>query len=603
MRNEIAVGGSFKGWKIEEEIGEGAYGKVYRITRHEFGHGYTSALKVISIPRSEEEYDSVRRNAASDEEAVDFFKAEVDNLVEEFALMSVLRGNSNIVNYEGHEVVKKKDAFGWDIFIRMELLTPLVDVMKESPLGTDEILKLGIDICTALEVCANEEIIHRDIKPENIFVSKIGGYKLGDFGIATQAEGRNPGIPKQGTYAYMAPEICKEKAFDKTADIYSLGIVLYSLLNHGRGPHLPKYPEKLTYSDRINANVLRMSGKEMEPIDGIDDSLNEIIMKACAYEPAERYANAGEFKDALKGVLDKLSAAGSDEMRELSAGTGRRRGIKVLIPLLAAGVAAVLVGWRLYDESLYTTVPDVEGMSGDEALSALEEAELEMNIIDEKYDEEVAAGNVISQLTDGGEKVKKGDTVDVTISAGLIVEVPDLAGMTKKEAGELLESDGLVLEVVSREYSEEVEKGSVIRQIPDAGDEIHEGDTVSVVISKGSGKVEVPNVEGDHVDDAKEELKAAGLEVKVVRVYSDSVDAGHVISQDVNAGESVSIGTKVVLTVSKGSQPQVSVPTPSTDSGSSSSTSSSETTSGDDEKKKDDSAEMTMSDDKPTDGE
>ena len=174
----------FKDWNIEQCIGEGAFGKVYKIVRKDFGHTYEAALKVIEIPRNQTELRSVCNQGMSKEEVKEYFKSIVENIVKEFALMSKIKGNSNIVSYEDHAVVEKPDGLGWTIYIRMELLTPLYEYAKNVKMTVRDVVQMGIDLCKALEICQKYHIIHRDIKPENIFVSDVGTYKLGDFGIA-----------------------------------------------------------------------------------------------------------------------------------------------------------------------------------------------------------------------------------------------------------------------------------------------------------------------------------------------------------------------------------------------------------------------------------
>lgn len=145
--------------------------------------------------------------------------------------------------------------------IRMELLTPLNEYTREKGTwGKDEVIHLGIDICKALEICQKYDIIHRDIKPENIFVADYGNFKLGDFGIARIASQTSGASTRAGTNAYMAPEIYRGEHYGKTVDLYSLGLVLYRLLNDNRLPFMPQYPAPLRFQDRENAQAMRLSG-------------------------------------------------------------------------------------------------------------------------------------------------------------------------------------------------------------------------------------------------------------------------------------------------------------------------------------------------------
>ncbi|MEE1002726.1 MAG: protein kinase [Acutalibacteraceae bacterium] len=297
----------WKGWKVEKEIGEGSFGKVFKIVREEFGQRYESALKVIKIPQNASEVETVKNEGMSDESITAYFESMVYEIVDEFTLMSKLKGISNIVSYEDHAVVPLENSFGWEIFIRMELLTPLFTYIKQNSFSVKDVIQLGIDICKALEVCQKYNIIHRDIKPENIFVSNLGIYKLGDFGIARQLEKSTSGMSKKGTYSYMAPEVYQGHPYDATVDIYSLGIVLYRFLNNNRTPFLPPYPNPIKFSDKEQSNILRMSGEKMPKPCNAEGRLTEIVLKACAYNPADRYSSATEMRKELEEVLSSGS--------------------------------------------------------------------------------------------------------------------------------------------------------------------------------------------------------------------------------------------------------------------------------------------------------
>ena len=293
----------FEKWKIEECIGEGAFGKVYRITREEFGHKYSSAMKVLHIPQSDAEVASVRNEGMTEANLTQYFESMVTNIIEEFTLMEKLKGNSYIVSCEDHEVIKRTERFGWDIYIRMELLTPLFKYVNEKGFSVLDVVHLGIDICRALEICQKYNIIHRDIKPENIFVSDVGDFKLGDFGIARELDKTSGGLSKKGTRNYMAPEVYKGEAYNSTIDIYSLGIVMYRFLNGNRLPFLPLPPNPILYSDKEYAEMSRMSGQPMPaPIDAPPE-LARAVLKACAYLPSERYSSAKEMRKDLERIL------------------------------------------------------------------------------------------------------------------------------------------------------------------------------------------------------------------------------------------------------------------------------------------------------------
>ncbi len=291
------------GWNITRLLGEGSYGKVFEIERSEFGQTYRAALKVITVPQSSAEVRSVISEGMSVSQAEAYFHGIVEELMHEFSIMFKLKGTANVVSCEDLRVLEHPDGIGWDILIRMELLHPLLPYVYQHPMARRDIIRLGIDTCKALELCQRYNIIHRDIKPENIFISDNGDYKLGDFGIARTIERTTSGLSKKGTYSYMAPEVYAGKEYGFSVDTYSLGLVLYRMLNKNRGPFLPQPPEAITFSSREQALARRMSGEPLpRPFYG-EGRLGEIVLKACAFDPKERYSSPQQLRQELEAIL------------------------------------------------------------------------------------------------------------------------------------------------------------------------------------------------------------------------------------------------------------------------------------------------------------
>ena len=292
----------FDKWKICRELGQGSYGTVYEIQREDFGGVYKAALKVITVPQSRTELQSVLDEGMTPPQAKQYFYSVVEDIGRECAIMSRLKGTGNIVSYEDHAVLRHPDGIGWDILIRMELLHPLLPYVYQHPMARRDIIKLGIDICKALELCQRYNIIHRDIKPENIFISDNGDYKLGVFGIARTIERTTSGLSKKGTYSYMAPEVYIGKKYGFSVDTYSLGLVLYRMLNKNRGPFLPQPPEAITYDNREQALARRVSGEPLpRPFYG-EGRLGEIVLKACAFDPKDRYSSPQQLRQELEAI-------------------------------------------------------------------------------------------------------------------------------------------------------------------------------------------------------------------------------------------------------------------------------------------------------------
>ena len=298
MDKELPVS-AWPEWKIVEKIGEGSFGQVYKAQRTERGKSFYSAIKIINIPGSQSELNSVRSETGNDQAAREYFQNLVEECIQEIGTMEYFRGNSYIVSVEDFKVMEYLDAIGWEISIRMEYLTSFLDYCAEKQLQEKEVIQMGLDLSKALGYCRKLHIIHRDVKPENIFVSRFGDFKLGDFGIARELERTMSGISKKGTYSYMAPEMYKGEKYDSRVDIYSLGIVLYKLMNHNRLPFMNLEKQFITYRDKENALNKRMSGEQMAPPAEAGKLFGQIILKACAFDPDERYQTPEEFYRAL----------------------------------------------------------------------------------------------------------------------------------------------------------------------------------------------------------------------------------------------------------------------------------------------------------------
>ena len=298
MDKELPVS-AWPEWKIVEKIGEGSFGQVYKAQRTERGKSFYSAIKIINIPGSQSELNSVRSETGNDQAAREYFQNLVEECIQEIGTMEYFRGNSYIVSVEDFKVMEYLDAIGWEISIRMEYLTSFLDYCAEKQLQEKEVIQMGLDLSKALGYCRKLHIIHRDVKPENIFVSRFGDFKLGDFGIARELERTMSGFSKKGTYSYMAPEMYKGEKYDSRVDIYSLGIVLYKLMNHNRLPFMNLEKQFITYRDKENALNKRMSGEQMDPPAEAGKLFGQIILKACAFDPDERYQTPEEFYRAL----------------------------------------------------------------------------------------------------------------------------------------------------------------------------------------------------------------------------------------------------------------------------------------------------------------
>ncbi|MDO4735303.1 MAG: serine/threonine-protein kinase, partial [Lachnospiraceae bacterium] len=258
-------------WHAACRLGSGSFGDVFQIYRDNFGIRVDAALKVIQVDNGTADYASTvvlplnRQDSLNPGDSGQ--TSIVDSLRNEIQIMEALYGAPNIVVIEDYYF--KQDDSASSVFVRMELLTSLQDVLKgQSEQHTlssiREIRKFGRDICTALMYCEKKGIIHRDIKPSNLFLDSFGNYKVGDFGSSRHMDTlqTTQSMTGIGTFSYMAPEVFRGRSYNNTVDIYSLGLVMYQLLNNGRMPFLPA-SRSYTAQDLDCANNRRLHGTSL----------------------------------------------------------------------------------------------------------------------------------------------------------------------------------------------------------------------------------------------------------------------------------------------------------------------------------------------------
>lgn len=330
----------FEHWKVEKHLGGGSNGKTaVFVLSHASSHEIHSALKIVNLITEEgtvEECSPFQRQ--------EFQRARescTDTAIQEVLLMSGLQGQPNIVGYLDHAVVdwQEEDCFGRDLLIRMELLTDLRRLMLQGKVfSEEEVVRIGTDICKALSVCHQKNILHRDIKPENIFVNADGVYKLGDFGISrildSAAESRaSTGI---GTPQYAAPEQFSLE-YDKRADLYSLGLVLYELRNGNRLPFTDAAASMPEYVRR------RLSGEAFPELKSTSPELSAAIFRACRFQPEERFSTAEDFARALHsqdtGEITPMDAPKTEDRKP-----GSRKPLLWGIPAVCVLILAFVLG-------------------------------------------------------------------------------------------------------------------------------------------------------------------------------------------------------------------------------------------------------------------
>nr|WSS68404.1 Stk1 family PASTA domain-containing Ser/Thr kinase [Streptomyces sp. NBC_01175] len=489
-------------------------------------------------------------------------------------------------------------AQGAYVYLAMEYVAgcTLRDILRErgalQPRAALDILE---PVLAALGAAHRAGFVHRDMKPENVLIGDDGRVKVADFGLvravgtATDTTGS-----LLGTVSYLAPEQIEQGTADTRSDVYACGVVLYEMLTGGK-PHGGDTAAQVIYQ-HLNEDVPAPSGA----VPGLAAGLDELVAAATARNPdirpedavallaRSREIRAGlteEQLDAMppQAIAEEHDAAedrtsviprvippgqgaahhtswlemppsapqGPGRGRRLLSGRGRRAPLAVLVAvLLVLGTGAGV--WYI-NSGQFTRVPSLLGQTQSAAEKRLADEGLDLKGVERAYSDTVKRGTVISSDPGSGKRIRGNDAVKLVISRGPeIVKVPDVESLALAEARRELKKTGLAPGMVTREFSEEIDRGKVIRTDPRAGTERHPDSAVALVVSKGS-PVDVPDLTGLSVEDAKDALDEAGLKAKVLpdRVNSPE-EAGEIARQTPGSGAEAAEGDTVELTVSKG---------------------------------------------------
>ncbi len=471
-------------------------------------------------------------------------------------------------------------------YVEGETLKDLV--RRHGRLGGSEAVRISLQLLAALEFAHRTGIVHRDIKPQNVMLDRAGNVKVTDFGIARAGDsGMTEAGSILGTAQYLAPEQAKGQRVDERSDLYSVGIVLYEMLT-GTVPF--KGDSAVTVALK---HVNEMAAEPAQLVPGMPYALNQIVLKAIAKDPDQRYQTAAQFARDLRSaqVGGPVAAAafdsGAEATRLMGAGAaagatsvmtrgpldqssgdrGRRRRRwpwVLLIVLLLLVIAAAAYGLIRAMSAGSAAVPTVVGKSKAAALTKLEEAGFKAGV-QEEYSDKYAQGTVTRQAPVGGTKLRKGDTVDIWVSRGSeTVTLENFRGWTPGEVRDWLKQNGFSgLEKSAK--SGAVASGKVFKQDPPAGSPVKRGDTITYWVSSGKPQATVPDLANLTQAAAQTALAGAGLLPGTVTPEpSTTVPGGQVIRQDPAAGVTVAKGSAVNIVVSSGPPSPSPSPTTST---------------------------------------
>ena len=551
-------------YEIIEKIGNGGMATVYKATDKVLKR-YV-AVKIL------------RDEFTTDEEFIKRFEVEAQS--------AARLTNPNIVSI--YDVGVDENLY----YIVMELIQgkTLKEIIlrEKGPLPWKWSVNVAIQIASALDMAHRNNIIHRDIKPHNIIITEDGIAKVTDFGIAKAVS--NSTITAFGTTIgsvhYFSPEHARGGYTDAKSDLYSLGVVMYEMVT-GKVPFDADTP--------VSVALKHMQEEPEEPISvnpHVPMAVNKIIMRALQKDTNLRYQSASEMladlRRALKDpegdfvddseydptartqVIDRN--AYNEEVKK-TKGTRNVSGKKEnkfktfvknhkilttvisLILLFFISLGITLLTLKLTNPA-EVEMPQVVGMSREEAQKEIENAKLKFEVEKEEYNKEVPEGYVISQNPSYMEKfnkVKEESTVSVVISKGQEkTVVPKVIGKEKEEAIKLLEEAKLKVEVIE-ETSKKVQEGYVISQETEADEEAFAGDTIKIHVSTGTGikQVEMISVFQKNEEEAKKLLTELGLKVNVAYEEDNSKENGIVLKQNIDAGKKIDEGTTVTITVNK----------------------------------------------------
>jgi eukaryotic-like serine/threonine-protein kinase len=462
-------------------------------------------------------------------------------------------------------------------------------VREEGPLDPAAAIDIVIQILRAARFAHRRGVIHRDLKPHNVILDEEGRARVTDFGIARAgASDMTLTGSIMGTAQYLSPEQAQGHMVSATSDLYSIGVILYELLT-GVVPFEGETAVAIAFK-QVSADPRPPS--ELNP--ALPRSLDAVVLRALAKDPAARYGDADQLIAALEqerqalGVSQPVRAVtvpdghvvhqvqpappraaiaplmiAPAELGDVHGpperpGRGRRRALLwVLGAVVVVALAALAV--LLTQPSSSVGVPNVTGQSEQAAGATLRQAGL-TPVASLAASATVPSGLVVSQSPQAGDVAKKGDRVNIVVSQGpASAALTDVNGLTTTQAEAKLRKAGFK-PTTKAQASSTVKAGQVIATEPPAGTELQVGSSVTLLVSSGPAPVRVPDVVGQSLSAAEATLSNAELGVGTVsRRVSNAQSPGTVIAQTPSSGSSLHAGEKVELTVAQAPK-EASVP-------------------------------------------
>ncbi|GIN70517.1 serine/threonine-protein kinase PrkC [Bacillus sp. J14TS2] len=471
-------------------------------------------------------------------------------------------------------------------------------IQSYHPIDIEKTIDIMKQLTSAVAHAHQNHIVHRDIKPQNILIDHNGHVMITDFGIAMalSATSITQTNAVLGSVHYLSPEQARGGMATKKSDIYSLGIVMFELLT-GR---LPFFGESAISIALKHLQSDTPSPRRWDP--AIPQSVENIVLKATAKDPFQRYDSAEEMGSNIDTALDParenepkftipedheatkaIPIISEDDLTNMNNKTipHQKNGQTTIAanpdtkkspkkkkrkkwPWIVGSITALLILLLVFlmfilpaiRDAQTINIPDVKGEEYDNAVSMLEEQGLQIGKKEELADEEIPEGAVIKTNPKAGKSVKKGNTVDIYVSTGKEkVPFADYTSQSLEDVKVILKELGFnVEEIQVEEEFDESESGTILEQKPSPNTEvIPDEETISFVVSKGQEKITLKDLSGNNRKGLEDYEDSSGLDIDMsAEEYNDSVPEGLVISQDPEEGTELSKGDKVKVVISKG---------------------------------------------------
>jgi serine/threonine-protein kinase len=496
---------------------------------------------------------------------------------------------------------------GWNqsgipaVFIVMELVDghTLREYLNErGKIAITDGIKFLLPVLSALGAAHRLGIVHRDVKPENILVSKEGRIKITDFGLAKGAMIGSTMTAESsvilGSVSYLSPEQVSRGIADSRSDVYSAAITAFEIFT-GTKPFEGEEPIQIAFM-HVNSRVPRISSLVPE----VPKALDDLIFAATSVDPDERPRDCQIFHSQLLAISQALNPSAPQMSLELDipiapmrskkkkargkfAQMSERISLTVPVPAasatkettvqvrerkkvskrvrrnrwIAAGLAVLLgitTWWVLIGPGASVKFPSVVGATTEQANSTLSALGLKTTTVEERFDEDIAKGRVISTDPSAGDSIAPGGTVNLVVSKGAErYTIPSLLKLTPEAAVNLLAKSPLTVGEITEVFNASIPKGFVISSNPAQGAKVKRDTVVDLVVSKGIETFNLASFVGTNGEQALNELTAAGFNVTTTYAFDEKAMPGEVISQQPAAGAPLPKGAAVEIFVSKGS--------------------------------------------------